>query len=447
MKHSERTPRRRRRLCRILLLLLLPLLSGCRTTRAEELYALPRRSDIYLELQEAIEQAMGGASYEAPRSGTNLRAIQQADLDGDGRDEVLVFARAESEKPLKIHVLQQNGNEYRHLLSIDGDGAAFDAVQYVQLDGAPGMELVVSRNLTEQVTQSINVYAVRDGHAVELLSTGCNNYTLTDLDGDGLTDVFLIRADTTRPNGIAECYRWQENELRRDVEADLSAGAESVKRIITGKLTESLSAVFVASTYDDNNIITDIYAVVDGSFRNVSQSGDSGLSTGTVRSYNVYSADLDGDGIVELPQTVALQPIPDDPASEGQTRVDWYNFAPDGTRVQNCTTYHNYAGGWYLRLPERWLSRLAVTGAENADGSIGVSLYQLNGQKAPALLLTVYSLPAQTAEEQAEAGSMVLLQRRGDSCFCAVPGEALDIEVDTLIADFCLITTDATTGE
>ena len=429
------------------LVLALLLLAGCRSIGADELYALPRRSDIYLELQQAIEQVMGEAAYEAPRSGTNLRAIQQADLDGDGKDEVIVFARAEGEKPLKIHILRQSGQEYHLLCSIDGDGAAFNSVQYVQIDGEQGLELVVSRSLTEQVTQALSVYTLTDGHPVELLSTGCSHYTLTDLDGDGLTDVFLIRADTNRTNGLAECYRWQADALVRDVEADLSASADSVKRVITGKLTETLAAVFVASTYDDSNIITDVYAVVDGSFRNVSQSDESGLSTGTVRSCNVYSTDLNGDGIVELPQTVPLPAIEGDPASEGQMRVIWYDFAPDGTRTEVCTTYHNYAEGWYLRLPTEWVETLAVTERAGEDGLRGLCFCRIAEPRTPAQLLTVYVLTAEQATDRLESGALVLLQRHGDNYYCAQLGAGYDGEIGALQESFGLITTDATAGE
>lgn len=434
-----------RRLLPILLLAAL-LLTGCQSTGAEELYSLPRRSDIYLELQQAIEFALDGAAYAAPISGENQRAIQQADLDGDGTEEILVFARADGEKPLRIHILRKADQEYTLLCTLEGDGNAFDSAVYAQIDGAPGLELVVSRRLAE--LQSVSVYTFAGGEAAELLSRGCVGYTLTDLNADGLSDVFLLLEDPTRTNGIAEYYRWQDGTLARDVEADMSASADSVKRIITGRMTDTTPAVFVASAYDDANIITDVYAVVNGGLHNVSLSDESGLSTGTVRSYFVYSTDIDGDGVIELPATVELPAMPDDERSQGQYRIVWYNLNPDGTRSIKCSTFHNYAEGWYLQLPSQWLDTLSVT-TQAPDGSAGTCLLTLRKPGSYAVLLTVCvltsdELAGEDAARQLEAGKLVLLARRGDNCYCARCGEAFDIDISELQSSFGFITTDIT---
>lgn len=429
------------------LLLLALLLAGCSATRADDLYALPRRSDIYLELQEAIEDAMGDAAYAAPVSGTNLRAIQQADLDGDGEEEVLVFARSDGEKPLKLHVLKKEGKEYSLLCTIESDGAAFDSVSYVQIDGEEGMELVLSRRLTEQLFQAVSVYTLREGKTVELLGTACMSYTLTDLNADGLTDVFLLRSDVDRTNGIAEYFHWKDGELLRDVEADMSAGAESVKRIITGNMSADIPAVFVASTYDDSNIITDVYAVIDGSFRNVTQSDESGLSTGTVRSYFVYSTDIDGDGTIELPTTEALPEETGNASSAGQYRLVWYSLNADGSRTEKCSTYHNYAEGWYLKLPAGWIKNLCVLKEQTEDGRSVTRLAALRRGTVTDTYLTVSVLQGDQASALLDAGTVILLSRRGDNYYCAEPGNGFNIDVGELQAGFGFITTDTTARE
>ena len=77
------------------------LFSGCAMPTVEDMYALPKRSQEYSHLQTAIDTAMYGMSYSAPRSGDNQQTVQMADLDGDGVDEYIVFAKGATEKPLQ----------------------------------------------------------------------------------------------------------------------------------------------------------------------------------------------------------------------------------------------------------------------------------------------------------------------------------------------------------
>lgn len=100
---------------------------------------------------------------------------------------------------------------------------------------------------------------------------------------------------------MAELYRWQGDQMEREPEAYLTAGASPVKRIVSGDLMEDVPAVFVASAYEENGLATDVFAFRDGVFRNIT-AADPGSALSTVRSYYVYATDVDSDGLIELPQ-------------------------------------------------------------------------------------------------------------------------------------------------
>ena len=91
-------------LCALLFTLLL---TGCAMRTVEEMYALPKRSEEYKELQAAIDTAMYGMTFSSPQSGENQQTVQMADLNGDGLDEYLVFAKGATEKPLQVLIFQQ----------------------------------------------------------------------------------------------------------------------------------------------------------------------------------------------------------------------------------------------------------------------------------------------------------------------------------------------------
>ena len=148
----------------VILLLILLLLTGCYSFDSDDLYSLPQRSKEYRELQNAVETALGSGSYSAPVSGTNRQVIQQVDLDGDGQEEILVFCKKEGERPLKVLILHREADRYVMSCTLEGEGTAFDSVQYAQIDGEPGLEILLSRRIGEQVQQFLSTVAVRDGH-------------------------------------------------------------------------------------------------------------------------------------------------------------------------------------------------------------------------------------------------------------------------------------------
>lgn len=152
---------------------------------------------------------------------------------------------------------------------IEGDGTSFASVEYVPLTGGPGVELVIGRQLSTDVLQSLCAYSYTGGHVVELLSTNYSEYRCVDLDEDGRTDLFVLRFDAEQPQGVAELYRWQGDQMEREPEAYLTAGASPVKRIVSGDLMEDVPAVFVASAYEENGLATDVFAFRDGVFRNI----------------------------------------------------------------------------------------------------------------------------------------------------------------------------------
>lgn len=430
-----------------MLLALCLLLTGCYSFGSDDLYALPQRSQEYRELQAAVESALAGGSYSAPVAGANRQAVQQVDLDGDSQEETLVFCKMEAERPLRVLILHRNETGYELLCTLEGEGTAFDSVQYAQIDGQPGMELLLSRRIGEQVQQFLSVYTITQGKALELMSSGYSAYTTQDLDGDQLTDIFVLRANADGPRAFAELYRFQGGELRKDAEASLSTGAESVKRILTGNLSAGVPAVFVASAYDDSNLITDVFALEREGFANITQNDESGQSSQTVRNYYVYSTDIDNDSVIELPNTLALPALEGDEASENQYRIVWYNLNLDGTRSEKLSTYHNFAEGWFLYLPETWCASLCATKIRTEDGLVGTELSRLEPEGSRTPLVTIFALSGEQAQSLSSQAGRFLLTQRGDVYYAALLRPEAGLEPEQLSPRFSFISLDLLPGE
>src|SRR5699024_1168485 len=99
------------------------------------------------------------------------------------------------EQPLKIYIFDAIDGSFSMTTVIEGDGAAFDAVEYVQVDDTPGLEIILGRQLSDQIVQSLSVYAYEDGGAMELMHSSYSEYKVVDLNLDDRQDVLILRQE------------------------------------------------------------------------------------------------------------------------------------------------------------------------------------------------------------------------------------------------------------
>lgn len=420
-------------------------LGGCMFKTVGEMYALPRRSEEYEDLQTAIDGVMAGMDYCAPSSGENQQSVQMADLDGDGTSEALVFARGSGDRPLRIFVFRKAKDSYENIATLEGDGIAFDQVEYIQLDENPGLELVVGRQLSGEIPGSAAVYTFTGGAAQQLLSTGYFKFVTADFNGDGKSGLMLLRAGADEGVGVAELYTFETGMAQRSVEAQMSVPVRNIKRIVVGNMCEGTPAVFVASTMEDTALVTDVFTVLGGQFVNVPLSSESGTSIQTVRSYYVYADDIDDDGIIELPKIQGFVPPEGLVTVDNPYLIQWYNLQTDGTQKEKMTTYHSFTGGWYVRLDQQWQDGVFVTRGENVGDSQGYVFSSRDSAGQTQELFVIYALSSDQSLE-----GLVKLAQKDDVLYAArlLPaGEDLGMTEETLKDSFKFIQVDWKTGE
>lgn len=422
-------------------------LSGCFLDPAESLYAMPQQSRDFYDLQNAVEEILpDGGAYSPPVSGDNQQAVQLADLDGDGENEAIVYIRGAGDAPMSLCIFHKQGENYHLLAKLDGAGSAFDRVQYAQLDGLGGSEIVVGRRISEQVTCSLSVYSLHDGVVSELLSTGYAEFITTDLNADTLTDLVILRNDADAKNGIAEFYHWTEDQLYREVEARMSAPVHAVKRIITGNMSRGIPTVFVASEYEENTIITDVFGIYGGTFSNLALDEGADTAVQTVREYYVYSSDIDDDGLIELPRVIPLGSLPEDSTSENQSLISWYNLSPGGGEEVKALTYHNYSGGWYLSVPEDWADRLIVTRSSAFDSVLTHTFSLLTQEGELRQLFSLAALSGESAQRVQNDPDWIRINTKGEiSYFCCITDSSIPLQ--DIKDSFHFIRVDWNTGE
>lgn len=402
----------------LLLLVLVLLLGGCSLMTLEELYCPPKRAQNDENLQSLIDEAMENHTYSAPISGENRQSLQKADLDGDGVDEYLLFAKDESENPLKIMIFAKVASGYVLRDTIEGYGFAFDFVQYAQMDDRDGLEIIVGRQVSDELTRSVSVYRFTSGFARQLLSTGYTGIACEDLNADGRHELVLLTAGVSeRSKGVAMLYAFADGELGRSSVAYLSKPISSFQRVQSGMLEDGTHAVYVTSMGDNDSLVVDIFAIADGSLANLSK----GTEVHAMRNYSVFPADIDEDGVVELPQAVLAQSVSGSDSEE--YILQWFSVDAAGNRHIKAYTYHHYVSGWYLFLDEDWVSRFMIQ--QDTNGCVFYLRNPATGNIQK--IMTILTLTDSDRESEAMTEGRIVLYK-GDSIIYAADLEAIAAE-------------------
>ena len=431
----------RKRIFLLLILAAVCLLSACQIRTVDEMYQVPKRPESYNDLQRVMEAAMSGMDYSAPKSGENQQTVQMADLDGDGIREYLLFAKSSGDKPLQILIFSQNDDSVVLTATIACSGTSFDLVEYVQMDGVGGMEIVVGCQISQQLTRSVGVYTMEQGEVRQCLSANYSKFLTCDLDCNGSMELMILRPGAEPGNsGCGELYRFENGILESSGEVKTSAPVDKLKRVITGNLHGGTPAVFAASAVDATALITDVYVLVDGVFANITES-----SVQTLRDRYVYADDIDEDGEVELPSLIPM-PAVEESSSTQQYLISWFSIDQQLRKTEKMHTYHNYDGGWYLKLDPAWVNRISV----NQKGDEFAFYHWDENHTSAQKIFSIFVFTGQNREEQAVQDNRFAVYKNESVIYAArleVASGALCITQNDLVESFYLIRQDWKTGE
>lgn len=411
-------------------------LGGCVFGSVDEMYALPKSSEAYVNLQAKINQEKGNAEYIAPLSGENCQTIQLVDVDGDGLQEAVAFFRdVTSEAPLKIVFFRQdNRGEYQVFTRIEGVGSEIESIEYLDLGGTGGTDILVSWQVSGSV-HSLVGYTLNDGQPVEIMRSGYSRYLTADLDSDGQQEVILSQTESGAGTHLRiEYYDCRDGRMEMTSVVPLSEGATGVNSWNDGQLAGEVPALFVTSFCGSKDVlVTDVFCLEEGkTLKNITLQPEKRRSENTVLySAGVQPEDIDRDGAMEVP---VAQEVP----FYGESSVEkfwwfrWMRYRADGTRDLAMTTYHS-GDGWYLEIPESWTGDFSMSCQESATVGVRTITFALGveGEEAAESevkpFLQIYCLTGSDRTRQARQENRFILHADATTIYAA---EFLDSDWD-----------------
>lgn len=402
------------------LLLLLGLLGGCSGMSIEELYCLPKASEDYYDLQEALSGILSqGYSYHAPASGARRESVQLVDLDHDGQDEAIAFFRSSQTGTVAAYIFARKDGNYEETAAIDCPGSAVGSVEYADLDGSGRLELIITCQVSEAVTQSLQVIRYEEEQAETVLTASCGRYELVDLNGDGAEELFCVTGSGTDSAAAVNYYAWQDGKLGENPELRLSGDSSGILKIQQGILDDGNGAVLVSSQSGDE-LVTDVYAWTEENGLRQVELGDSGRSA-YLRGRDLFPQDIDGDGCIEIPVDGSIPAH--DTGTDSAAYVRWSGLTEKGGITEKYLAYYCFDEGWYLELPEAWDDNISLAENDETQGACTlhtVTFYhRRSGSRSDQKILSICALWGADRQEQAEKRQLTSLYSDTDVILAA----------------------------
>ena len=400
---------KKKRLLYTLLLLLLFGLTGCQLRSGEELMAAPVPSGAPAELRQALRPVLKkGETFCAPDAGENRQSILFSDLDGDGQEEAVVLLQNTKDRTPTVSVYRQTDGQYVEVGRKSGCGFGFSRVELAPLDNNPGAEIVVTCGLSAQTDQALAVLSLQDGVLSVVLTDVCTDFVmLASENGQQLV--------TVQTGKTARLYRFSSAPTENAdtvKKVPLSDRIERLIQVQSGRLTETIPAVFVTGTDGEGTVVTQVLSVQDGVPRNL----------GAVSSEGAVGAcplprDIDGDGILELPKCFPLPQRGD----EAFSLVKWMKLDRKGKPAPCCTTFHQTPEGWYLTIPEKWNDQIAVSVCSESGGT-GCEILQTRQGEEPLPIVSILVFTGENRSTYGASEGRFILTEKGDRTYSAELG-------------------------
>ena len=257
--------------------------------------------------------------------------------------------------------------------------------------------------------------------ATQLLLTAYSRYALLDIDRDTRTEVALARLDPGGGPSALQIYGWNDGALSCRDTAELSARASSIDSVQANYVGGELltPALYVCSSLAEGGRAVDIVTYQEDRLVNLTMDPESGVSRETLRGSGQQElTDINGDYVLEVPQSTPLPSAADGPTDFWLTR--WGQYGLDGQRTVVGTTYHNRTDGWYLDIPEDWVGQLTISRTDRAVGQREVIFSRWKGEgKEPERFLAIYKLTGPNRSAWASTTNRFILQEDDDTIYAA----------------------------
>lgn len=268
---------------------------------------IPKES---LKLQAALDKALGKDSkYIFPQSGNHKSSIVQRDMNGDSKDEAIVFYFSDAKgKTARILVLTDNGDKWDILCDIEGHGSDIDIVSFIDFNNDGKEELIIGWLLYTNEGKGLSVYDIFSGvGAKEIYSTPYTEMLLLKNAVSTAPALLSVNLNTHKRTSVAKLTMYKDKELKDITSCEMDGTLTSHKNITEAYVSDKNKGIIVDGetngTYSTQILFWNGKELTNPYYKNKQ------LNELLVRNNNLLCTDIDKDGIIEIPRGSSMPGI------------------------------------------------------------------------------------------------------------------------------------------
>lgn len=352
----------------LIVLCLSLLLAGCNNFRLEtsidDLISPVSPSGDNAGVQNAVDEyCKSGYLIKIPSSGDYTTSFIFYDLDKDGKDEAIAFYEPSAERgTASLAVLKKNSDKWSVVENIKGEGSDVKSVDFSDVNNDGVDEIIVCWSVISKSTNyRLNVYTQKmsdDKNILESISSSINagEFICVDINEDKVNELIVFNLGSSAESPTAQLYSFADNNKKLLGETKLDSTIISFESITSCMTDEGISVYADALKSDGDSMVTefiywsDYYDSIVSPFYSYS----SGRTSETTRNSIIYSKDIDGDDIVEIPTDKAVSDLP--------AQITAHNWVVYKNTVLNhkCYTYSCKRDAYSLLIDDDVFSKINV---------------------------------------------------------------------------------------
>ncbi len=349
-----------RRAAAVLTVFLCLFLAGCQiVSEPEKLLSPPSLSGDMRPISEALRKGVkGNYTLVYPSSGDMRSPIVLRDIDSDGTLEAFAFYSTVNggETVLHIKLIRKTDGKWKAAAECTVPAGGVEKIEFCDLDADGNTEILVGWEIYGSSEKKVGVYSVRENTMTERVLQQYTAFLCCDIDLNGKYELFLQYLDAAAATNTASLYSFTENGINKTAGCAMDGTVKSVGEPVYSTLSSGAHAIFIDEE-KGGGMITEVLFLENGELKNPLLDPLKKENTSTLRSTGISAADINGDGIIELP--VATEAPAADSAGDRIYYTNWCDFDGEILTVKQISLT-NTADGYRLDIPARLVNNIAV---------------------------------------------------------------------------------------
>ncbi len=306
------------------------LLSGCTSLslNGPDILAPPKAAGHRAEIQSLIEKDAGGAyALIYPASGSHKSGIVMIDVDADGVEEAFAMYTTADGTPRMLTAKEQDGH-YRSTGAVKLPSAKITAVSFGDFNTDSVKEPVVS---FDGGTTHSSLKAYMPGEELTEISVadGYIDYITADFDGNSADDILLLRPAAGKDPAKGSLMVFDKGGFSEKSSCETDSAVTSYSQLRYDKISDGLNGVIADGKRADGEYTTQLIYYDSAAKMLVNPLLLNNSYLDSARTFSVASADIDGDGVFEIPLCSLTEHTKDEDVAAVCGRARWNSYDPE----------------------------------------------------------------------------------------------------------------------